>query len=101
MDERYQAALARLENFQYPVYLIVNGPENSHRTRFRREHGGYTENQMIYNSKEGKAILDRCMNSYEGHFHNVDITVIYYDDKHGEYDSNEQWVCDGLKEESL
>lgn len=56
---------ARLRGLTYPCTVFAHGPENPHRTRYRREHGGWFGVRECQTLDEAVAWVAGA--DYEGH----------------------------------
>ena len=63
----------------YPCYLIAHGPERTHRTTFRGEHGGYFASGFVMDLNEAVGFIDRAGKGYPGHYHEMQIIVVWRD----------------------
>lgn len=72
--------LDKLRKFKYPVYLIINGPERTYRTKFRSEHSGYFSSDIKYSSKDVIDSIKHAYDRYEGLYNEMDIILVFVDD---------------------
>jgi len=64
---------------KWPAYLIINGPERTFRTKFRKEHSGYFLAEMIYSKEDADSHIEWARKNYEGLQEELMITLIHGD----------------------